>query len=125
MTNSANAPLGGPSLGTSSAAKRFASSHPASGRMCSTRAGSPPPHRARWLRRHWPETDERALSRDEVIELQEILNVMGIDVGTPDGILGSRTRTAIRTFQEESGLPTDGYATYDLLAMMRVMAISE
>jgi len=74
---------------------------------------------------HWPETDERALSRDEVIELQELLNTMGIDVGTPDGILGSRTRGAIRTFQEESGLPTDGYASYDLLEMMRVLAISE
>ncbi len=74
---------------------------------------------------HWPETDERALSRDEVIELQELLNAMGIDVGTPDGILGSRTRGAIRAFQEESGLPTDGYASYELLDMMRVMAISE
>ena len=74
---------------------------------------------------HWPETDERALSRSEVIELQEILNSLGIDVGTADGIMGSRTRAAIRTFQEESGLPTDGYASYDLLAMMRVMAISE
>lgn len=74
---------------------------------------------------HWPDTDERALSRDEVIELQELLNTMGIDVGTPDGILGSRTRGAIRTFQEESGLPTDGYASYDLLEMMRVLAISE
>ena len=74
---------------------------------------------------HWPDTDERALSRDEVIELQELLNAMGIDVGSPDGILGSRTRGAIRTFQEESGLPTDGYASYDLLEMMRVLAISE
>ena len=74
---------------------------------------------------HWPETDERALSRSEVIEMQEILNAMGIDVGTPDGIMGSRTRAAIRTFQEESGLPTDGYASYELLSMMRVLAISE
>lgn len=74
---------------------------------------------------HWPETDERALSRSEVIELQELLNTMGIDVGAPDGILGSRTRAAIRSFQEESGLPTDGYASADLLDLIRVMAISE
>lgn len=74
---------------------------------------------------HWPDTEERALSRDEVIELQALLNSMGIDVGAPDGILGSRTRGAIRAFQEESGLPTDGYASYELLDMMRVMAISE
>lgn len=74
---------------------------------------------------HWPDTEERALSRDEVIELQELLNTMGIDVGAPDGILGSRTRGAIRAFQEESGLPTDGYASYELLDMIRVLAISE
>ncbi len=74
---------------------------------------------------HWPDTEERALSRDGVIELQSLLNTMGIDVGAPDGILGSRTRSAIRTFQEESGLPTDGYASADLLDMIRVMAISE
>ena len=74
---------------------------------------------------HWPETDERALSRVEVIELQTLLNSMDIDVGTPDGILGSRTRGAIRAFQVESGLPTDGYASAELLDMMRVMAIGE
>jgi membrane-bound lytic murein transglycosylase B len=74
---------------------------------------------------HWPVSEERALSRDEVIELQELLNTLGIDVGAPDGILGSRTRRAVRTFQEESGLPTDGYASYELLDMMRVLAISE
>ena len=74
---------------------------------------------------HWPDTEERALSRDEVIELQELLNTMGIDVGAPDGILGSRTRGAIRAFQEESGIPTDGYASYELLDMIRVLAISE
>ena len=74
---------------------------------------------------HWPETDERALSRVEVIELQTLLNSLDIDVGTPDGILGSRTRGAIRTFQVESGLPTDGYASAELLDMMRVMAIGE
>ena len=74
---------------------------------------------------HWPETNERALSRAEVIELQTLLNSMGIDVGTLDGILGSRTRGAVRTFQEESGLPTDGYASFDMLEMMRVLAINE
>jgi len=74
---------------------------------------------------HWPETDERALTRSEVIELQQLLNAMGIDVGEPDGILGSRTRAAVRTFQEQSGMPTDGYASYDLLTTLRVLATSE
>ncbi len=74
---------------------------------------------------HWPETDERALSRDEVIELQELLGILGYDVGDADGILGSRTRTAVRDFQESSGMPTDGYASYELLTTLRVLATSE
>lgn len=74
---------------------------------------------------HWPETDERALSRDEVIELQRLLGALGYDVGDADGILGSRTRTAVRDFQENSGMPTDGYASYELLTTLRVLATSE
>jgi membrane-bound lytic murein transglycosylase B len=74
---------------------------------------------------HWPETDERALNRTEVIELQQLLNALGIDVGETDGILGSRTRAAVRTFQEQSGMPTDGYASYELLTTLRVLATSE
>ncbi|MAY03794.1 MAG: lytic transglycosylase [Gammaproteobacteria bacterium] len=74
---------------------------------------------------HWPETDERALRRDEVIELQEILAALGYDVGEPDGILGSRTRAAVRDFQDANGMPTDGYASYELLTTLRVLATSE
>jgi membrane-bound lytic murein transglycosylase B len=74
---------------------------------------------------HWPETDERALSRDEVVELQEILGVLGYDVGSADGILGTRTRNAVRDFQEASGIPTDGYPSFELLTTLRVLATSE
>ena len=75
--------------------------------------------------RYMPENEERALSRDEVIELQEILNALGMDAGTPDGILGSQTRNAVREFQASNGLPTDGHASFDLLATLRVIAQTE
>lgn len=68
---------------------------------------------------HMPENEERALSRNEVIELQQILNELGIDAGAPDGILGSRTRRAVRSYQNLNELPTDGYASFDLLATLR------
>lgn len=74
---------------------------------------------------HWPDTDERALSRDEVVELQEILGVLGYDVGSADGILGTRTRNAVRDFQEANGIPTDGYPSFELLTTLRVLATSE
>ena len=52
---------------------------------------------------------ERPLSRDEVLELQAILNELGHESGEPDGQVGPRTRTAVKAFQKENGLPADGY----------------
>lgn len=69
--------------------------------------------------RHMPDEEERPLSRTEVIELQELLNEQGIDTGKPDGIMGSQTRAAVRTYQEKVGLPTDGYANFELLEGLR------
>ena len=41
-------------------------------------------------------------------ELQWALALLGYDVGPPDGILGHKTRAAIRAFQISAGLPVDG-----------------
>lgn len=69
--------------------------------------------------------EERALSRDEVIEMQETLNELGHNAGEADGIPGSQTRAAIRKFQSDNGLPTDGYASYELLTTLRLVSLSE
>jgi len=69
--------------------------------------------------RFMPPQEERPLSRTEVIELQELLNAQGIDTGTSDGIMGSMTRAAVRTYQEKAGIPTDGYANFELLESLR------
>lgn len=63
--------------------------------------------------------NEQALSRDNVLELQELLNQLGFDAGPVDGILGGQTRSAIRQFQRQTGMPQDGYATYALLETLR------
>ena len=68
-----------------------------------------------------PSGAERPLSRDEVIELQTLLNEQGFDTGTPDGIAGSMTRAAIRSYQASAGLPTDGYANFELLEGLRAL----
>ncbi len=70
---------------------------------------------------YMPSEEERPLSRDEVIELQTLLNQQGIDVGTSDGISGSRTRAGVREYQARSGIPTDGYANFDLLERLRAL----
>jgi membrane-bound lytic murein transglycosylase B len=67
---------------------------------------------------HMP-TDEQALARNDVIELQTRLNQLGFDAGTPDGVLGSRTRAAVREYQLRNALAADGYASYAFLAHLR------
>lgn len=64
-------------------------------------------------------TDERALSRAEIIELQQRLNDLGLDAGPADGIVGSQTRSAIREFQQQKQIPMDGYASHELLSVLR------
>jgi lytic murein transglycosylase len=66
----------------------------------------------------WPR-DERVLTRDERLELQQQLARHGFDVGEPSGRLGNKTRTAVRDFQARSGLVPDGFATVAILERLR------
>lgn len=68
---------------------------------------------------HGRGADNRALSRQQVLELQRLLAAQGFDVGKPDGIPGSRTRAAVRAFQARNGLPADGHASVELLERLR------
>jgi membrane-bound lytic murein transglycosylase B len=66
----------------------------------------------------WPRY-ERVLTRDERLELQQQLANHGFDVGTPDGQLGGRTRTALRQFQAQIGSVPDGFASAAVLERLR------
>ena len=66
----------------------------------------------------WPRY-ERVLSRDERLELQELLARHGYDVGEPDGHLGAKTRAAIRDFQARIGQVPDGFASAIILDRLR------
>jgi peptidoglycan hydrolase-like protein with peptidoglycan-binding domain len=66
----------------------------------------------------WP-TDDPGLSRAERREVQERLAALGNDVGVPDGIIGTRSRTAIEAFQRTAGLPVDGRAGTRVLQALR------
>ena len=61
------------------------------------------------LRTPWP-TDDPGLSRAERRELQERLIAAGFDVGEVDGLIGPRTRAAIRAAEERLGLEPSGRA---------------
>ena len=63
--------------------------------------------------------NETAMSVADVRELQELLNRNGFDSGEPDGRVGRQTRAAIRAYQQDVGLPMDGYASVVLLQALR------
>jgi membrane-bound lytic murein transglycosylase B len=66
----------------------------------------------------WPR-EERALSIAERHEMQQLLARAGFDVGAPDGLLGPRTRVAIRNFQIATGQIPDGFASSSVLDRLR------
>lgn len=65
----------------------------------------------------WPRY-ERTLSRDELLELQQLLARHGYEVEA-DGHLGTRTRSAIRAFQARNGQIPDGFASAEVLDKLR------
>ena len=66
----------------------------------------------------WPR-EERALSMSERFEMQQLLARRGYDIGEPDGLLGPRTRIAIRNFQVATGQIPDGFASSVVLDRLR------
>ena len=65
----------------------------------------------------WPR-DLRALTRDEVVDLQHRLTQAGFDTGGADGRIGPRTQSAICAYQTAMGLMPDGFASSDLLPLL-------
>ena len=52
-----------------------------------------------------------ALSKQAIRQMQESLARLGHDPGPLDGLIGPRTRRAIRAFESAKGLPVDGEAS--------------
>jgi N-acetylmuramoyl-L-alanine amidase len=55
---------------------------------------------------------------DDVRDLQTRLNALGFDAGKEDGIFGFETHDAVRDFQNNVGLPADGYAGHETFATL-------
>jgi membrane-bound lytic murein transglycosylase B len=73
------------------------------------------------LVRGWP-TQLGSLNRDQTFELQTLLNGIGYDAGSPDGLFGTKTRGAVRAFQADHNLVADGFPNAALLDRVRVRA---
>ena len=66
----------------------------------------------------WPRGDT-PMTRANQHEIQTLLHKRGFDVGVIDGMIGPNTIEAIQAFQVSEGLLADGYATLNLLDLLR------
>ena len=66
----------------------------------------------------WPSGDY-ALNKDQRAQLQGLLNRAGYNVGTPDGVIGPKTRAAVLAYQQAAGIPADGYISGKLLDRLK------
>ena len=66
----------------------------------------------------WP-TDDAGTSRAERREIQQFLLNKGYDIGTADGLIGDKTRQAIRQEQTRLGLSPTGRAGQQILRAFR------
>ena len=66
----------------------------------------------------WP-TDDPGLSRAENRELQTLLLAHGHDIGQPDGLIGAKTRAAIRAEQLRLNMAVNGRGGQKLLRTLR------
>jgi localization factor PodJL len=53
-----------------------------------------------------------------VSRAQNLLNKLGYDVGAPDGLMGAKTRDAIKSFERKNGLQETGTVTIPLVAKL-------
>ena len=65
----------------------------------------------------WPRT-EKPLSRADRLRFQTDLAALGYDAGQLDGLLGRKTRAALRQYQTTHGLIADAYPTAAMLALL-------
>lgn len=69
-----------------------------------------------------PARTPRGLQRTGIRELQRLLNRLGYSAGTADGVIGERTRAAIRSFERARGMEVRGRATDVVLEAARAAA---
>jgi len=58
------------------------------------------------------------LTREQRAAAQRALNTRGYEAGPPDGVLGPRSRNAIRTFQADNDITPDGELTSRTMALL-------
>ena len=69
------------------------------------------------LARPWPQ--ETPLSLVDRMTAQRALASLGFDPGSPDGLVGLKTREALRAWQKARGLVADGYLSPEMIRRLK------
>src|SRR5262245_41483101 len=75
-------------------------------------AGGPPVMQA-------PPADDEPLTRDTVIDMQNRLARLTLYTDEIDGLLGPKTRSAVRLYQKQIGMPADGHPTPEFVRRLQ------
>lgn len=78
-------------------------------------AGGPPVQQA-------APDDDQPISRETVIDIQNRLIRLGLYKDDADGLLGPKTRSALRLFQQQQALPADGHPTQEAIRRLQQVA---
>ena len=65
-------------------------------------------------------TNKAANEKEQVIKAQKRLNELGYDAGSPDGMAGSKTKSALGRYQAKTGLPVTKACDTDTLSSLGV-----
>jgi len=63
--------------------------------------------------------DDVPLRRDMILDMQRRLQALGLYEDEIDGLVGPKTRAAVRVYQQRNGLPPDGHPTPDMIERLR------
>ena len=66
-----------------------------------------------------PPADDEPLSRDTVIDMQNRLARLTLYPDEVDGLLGPKTRSAVRLYQKQIGMPADGHPTPEFVRRLQ------
>jgi membrane-bound lytic murein transglycosylase B len=66
-----------------------------------------------------PPADDEPLSRDTVIDMQNRLARLTLYTDEIDGLLGPKTRSAVRLYQKQIGMPADGHPTPEFVRRLQ------
>ena len=66
------------------------------------------------------QTASKGISQKDILKIQQVLTELGYDPGASDGLIGSKTRSAIQSYQTDSGLPVDGKPSKALIEHLQI-----